>query len=1050
MSIKMPIIKMMSNRWSGIWMFLIYMMIAQTTMAQNQRVISGAVLDEIGEGLPGATIMELGTSNGTVTDIDGTFTLKTGSSATLVVDFIGYLRKEVQVLDISFLKINMELDVQSLEEVVVVGYGEQTKQTLTGSVEQVKAEVFENRAITNPALSLQGQTPGLVISRTSPRPGNEDLTLQIRGATSINGGEPLVLIDGVPTLGLGEFYDMNPDDIASVSVLKDGSASIFGSRAANGVIIVTTRRGKGSPQISYSNNFRVGVTGIRPPTPSMQEYANMFLEAVEQDGSNDYWGWQTKENLERMATGEEGIYSTQFWDDIYIGDYDRFDDLFGYSYSQQHNLSVSGANEKSNYRISGMLADNRGALKTAYDGKKNYNIRFNYNMDITDKLSLESGIVYQRSEVSSPSTGLDASSASYDPPFFPALNPYGDWHANFNIAGNRNSVAATTDGGRNDRVQDLTKLNLALQYDIMDGLDFKVTGSFNKRDTRQDLYRVTVQPYTWNGDSSAEQINPAPLYAVREWNRTYLNFGAYFNYSKTFNNLHAINVMVGLTGDKQEEQRVYAERAGFIDQGVYDLNVAPEGTQTTGGGHDQWGLYGYLARINYDYKGKYLVELLGRRDGSSRFDVGHKWDNFGSFSLGWVLSEEAFLKGIQFVSFLKLRGGYGEMGNLADLGTFDYVTGISNGSIPFGSSPSLQSSARINGITSNVRSWERVGQTNIGLDVAFLTNKLSGAVDLFKKVNDGMLASRVYPDVLGGTAPKTNVARLETKGWEAVLSYKDQIGDFQYKVGINMSDTRNEVVKLDGADAYEPGLNMVREGYPLNSYFMYETDGLFSSQEMVDAYYAEFGGGGEVPVQSDPLATLRPGDIIKVDLDGNGIIQGVSPDGGDLKYMGDASPHYVYGINLGANFKGFDLNAMFQGVLNQNVQRTGFLSQPFFTLFSNQPTSYIGKTWTPEQTDAEYPRLTTQTGRARYNWQNNDFALQNNRYMRLKSLVIGYTLPSAFTERIKMDKVRVFFSGNDLFEMTSVKDGFDPEYGESSQTIYPFQRTFAMGVDIRF
>lgn len=1023
---------------------------------QQEIEVTGKVVSA-GDNLsvPSVNVILKGTSTGVVTDFDGNFKITVPSeNSVLVFSFIGFATQEITVGGNTEINISLQEDASALDEIVVVGYGSVKKESLTGAVEQVKSEAFEDRAITNPALSLQGQSPGLVVSRSSPRPGNEGINLQIRGATSVNGGEPLVVIDGVPVIGLREFYQMNYDDIESVSVLKDGSASIYGSRASNGVILVTTKKGKGKMSVEYKGNFRYNTIGIRPPTPSMQEYATLWLDAVGEDGTNDYWGWASKENLERMQTGEEGIYTTPFWGDIYIGNAPRFDELFGSSSSYQHNLSISGSSEKTNYRLSASFADTKGALKTAYDGQKQYNIRFNNDYNISDRVTLHSGVTYQRSVTSGPSTGLDVTAGTSDPPFFPALNPYGQWYANFNIAGNRNSTAATTDGGRQDFVEDLTKIYLNAEVKIFEDLTARATGSFNKRLGRKDEYRLTVQPYTWNGEVSAERINSTPLIAARVYDRTYQNYGGFLDYKKSFGD-HNLAAMVGVTSDLEEDKYLYAERSGIEDFGVYDLNVAPQDNMRNGGGSSHWGLYSYLSRINYDYQGKYLLELIGRRDGSSRFDPDFRWSNFGSVSAGWIISSEKFMNNLPVISFAKLRSSYGEMGNQVGIGLYDYISGISRGSHPFGSTPSIQSTARVSGLTSNTRTWERVVMTNFGFDFALLDHRLNGSFDYYIKENKGMLTNIIYPDVLGGTAPRSNSGNLETKGWEAMLGWKDRIGDdFSYNISANMSDNNNKIVKLEGASGWNAGSVGTREGYPINSYFLYETDGLFQNQAEVDAYYEEFTSTtqGEIPIQSDPFQALRPGDIRKVDLDGNGYIDdiGGQGDSGDVKFMGDAAPHYVFGINMGAKWKGFDLNAFFQGVLEQNVLRTGYTPYPFYTVYTNQNVSYQGKTWTATNTDAAYPRLTTNTNRARYNWGNNDFSLQNSRYIRLKTLVVGYTLPESISDKLRMEKIRFNFSGNDLFEATTIKDGYDPEFGESTQSIYPFTRTFALGVNVTF
>jgi len=1041
-------LKNILNEPSIIWLLVGLILLNLQASAQSQ-MISGKVLDEFGEGLPGATVLVKGTTSGVTTDIDGSFRLNAEESAVLIVSFVGYKLEEVPVGNRTVLEISLSLDVSSLEEVIVVGYGEKSKATVTGAVEQVEAKVFADRAITNPALSLQGQTPGLLVTRGSSRPGNESISMQIRGVTSINGGEPLCIIDGVPVIGLREFYNMNPDDIQSVSILKDAAASIYGSRAANGVILVTTKKGYGEMTINYSNNFRLNTIGIRPPTPGMQEYASMFIEAVEQDGTNDYWGWVTLENMQGMANGEARIYPGTAWGDIYMESSDRFNEFYGNSFSQQHNLSISGGTEKSKYRVSAGLADNAAPLKIAYDGQKQYNVRLNFEHNLTDRITFESGMTYQQTLRSSPSGGIQGGVYN-DPPVFPAKNPYGQWYANFNVGG-RNSIAQVVDGGSEEFKEDLTKVNMGLTIDLMDGLDFKVLGSFNRRIGRNDFYRLSVPLYTWAGDQVG-MINSTPFIEAEYSDGTYQNYGAFLNYGKTIAQHHYISAMVGSTADLNQHRSLMGSRTGLENQGVYDLDVAPQELMKNSGGAGHWGLYSYVARLNYEYKGKYLAEFIGRADGSSRFAEGFKWANYGGASLGWVLTEEAFLRNNPIVSFMKMKASYGEMGNQVGIGENDYVSTISTGSIPFGSTPAIQNTARVSGLTTNVRTWERVKMTNFGTEFTLLRHKLSGSFDYYIKRNEDMLASVVYPALLGGNAPKTNNADLETKGWEAVLGYKDKVGDLNFGVSINMGNSTNELIRLEGADSYSAGKVSQREGYPLNSYFMYQTNGLFADQAAVDAYYATYTATqqGELPVQGNAAQELRPGDIIKIDADGNGYISAISDEGGDVVYMGDAAPHFNYGINANLRWKGLDFTANFQGVLNQNIQRTGHMSYPFRAIWSTSTTSYMGKTWSETNMNADYPRLTTNGTRSNYNWLNNDFALQNSRYLRLKTIVIGYTLPGSVLEKIRLKKARIYLSGNDLWEATSIKDGYDPEMGETGSNIYPFTRTYSLGLDISF
>ncbi|WP_321345278.1 TonB-dependent receptor [uncultured Draconibacterium sp.] len=1034
---------------------LVLMLTFNSVFAQETKTVNGTVKDESGITLPGVTVVVEGTTTGTVTDMDGNFRFDIPSNAqSLQFSFVGLKTQTVSLGSKTTLEITMLTEAIGLEEVVAIGYGTQKKATLTGSVETVSEDVFVDRAVTSPALALQGQTPGLVVTRSSSRPGKESIDFQIRGATSVNGGDPLIVIDGSPVINSDAFNSMNPDDIESISILKDGSAAIYGSRAANGVILVTTKKGKGKMNVEFGSKVMINSVGIRPPTPTMNEYATVWLEAAEQDGEQaNYWGWQSEENLLRMQTGEEGIYPTQYWGDIFIGDYPRFDEMYGNSVSNQQNVSLSGSSEKSNYRLSAGYAHNKGMLQTAYDGKVQYNVRFNYDYDVTDWFRLETGVSYLNTEVQNPSSGFDASSISHDPPFFPAQNPYGQWYANFNIAGNRNSIAANVDGGKETTKRDQFKLNFAGTLKLTDDLSLRGTASFDKDFYYYQMYQINVPQYTWFGELAPESVNSTS--SIREQSRTifYQTYGGFVNYNKQVGD-HQFSGMIGLTAELSEDKNLYGYRKGFEDLGVYDLNMgSTEDLVEAKGGAGHWGLYAYVGRLNYNYKDKYLVEVNGRRDGSSKFAPGYKWQNFLGGSLGWIVTEESFLKDNNLLSYWKLRASYGEMGNQVGISNYDYVSTMGYGTAIFGDPASQQNSAWVSGITSNTRTWERVSNLNFGTDFQLLDGKVFGSFDYFIKNNDGMLISINYPDVLGGSAPKSNSGELETKGWEAVLGYRNKAGEFEYNVSFNIGDSKNELISMEGVSTYSAGKNSTVQGYPLNSWFMYQTDGFFADEAAVEAYYSSVGDGGEIPSASDLTARLRPGDTKRIDLDNSGNIEGtgnIDDKNGDVKYMGDAAPHYNFGLNFGIKYKNFDLSAMFQGVLKQNIQRSGWMQYPFYAVWTNQTSAYIGKTWTPENSGAEFPRMTCYTTRSKWNWANNDFMLQNNRYMRLKTLVVGYNFNNIKIDKYNIEKIRVYFSGNDLFELTSLKDGYDPEYGESTQNSYPFNRTYSFGVNVSF
>ena len=1035
--------------------------------------VKGQVFDPEGYPVIGATVVEKGTANGVTTDLDGNFSLKVASAkAVIIVSYIGYRNVELPASKVQG-KIVLKEDSELLDEVVVVGYGTQKKATLTGSIEQVNSKALESRAVTNVGLALQGQTPGLVVNRTSSRPGNEGLAFQIRGATSVNGGSPLVIIDGVPAVNASSFQNMNSDDIESISVLKDGSASIYGAKAANGVILVTTKKGKGKVNVDYSFNMRFSTTGVTNFSPDMKQYATMWIEGNRQEKIPNWWGWISEDNMKGMQQGIEGFYPTAYWGEMFIGNANRIDEMFATRFSYQHNLSIAGSTEKSDYRISAAYADNQGNLATAYDGQKQLNLRLNYGVKMTDWLKLETSTSMIKTDTESPSVGLDASLYGQEMPFFPAKNPYGQWYANYGTIGDRQPVAATSDGGRDNKTNLTTRIDLKAIADIWGGISLEGMVSFQNEEYRRERFVTPVQTYDWFGnpvDRVIDATKPSliyptdplnikdinnPGYLTEANNKLYQYYSALLKYNKTFAEVHNISAMVGINAEKWTQKKIATARETFEDDGVYDINLA-SGAQGNKGGKSHNGTYSYIAELRYNYAEKYLIGLMGRRDGNSKFADGHRFKNFGSLSLGWVFTQEKFMKFITPVlDFGKIRLSIATSGNDAGLGDYDYVSTINQGLTILGLPANELVSSGLNnsGLISYTRTWEKVEQKNLGIDLAFFNNRLTANFDYFIKDNKGMLSKVSYPAVLGGEAPKTNSGHLNVKGWEVSVGWRDTRKDFSYFVNFNISDTRTMLKNLEGADTYGAGKNGTVNGYALNSFFLYRTDGFFKDQAEVDRYYALYkdGGASLTTVNQGTATELRPGDTKRLDLSGDYKISSDGVETSDLQCLGDGDPHYIFGITAGGSWKGFDLNMLFQGVGKRYIMRSGWMAYPFYAEYTNQNPNFLGNTWTEDNPNAQYPRLSTYAARAKWNYENNDFMLQNSRYIRLKSLVLGYTLPKAWTRKVKLEKVRVFFSGNDLWEATSIKDGFDPEMGEvSNNSGYPFSRTWSFGVNVGF
>jgi len=1038
---------------------VVFFLITNSLFAQT-RTVTGTVVDSKSKDpLSGVSVSVKGTKTGTVTNAAGKFSISVSGNPVLILTSTGYENQEIKTDAAETIIVELVALNQQLNDIVVVGYGRQKKATLTGAVEQISAKTFENRAITNIGLALQGATPGLLVTRSSPRPGNEGIALVIRGLTSANGSAPLIIIDGVPALNSYSFFNMNADDIESISVLKDASAAIYGSAAANGVILVTTKRGKGKTKYDFSSNMRFTTNGITDYSPSMQQYATIWIEANKEETNPNWWVWGNKENMLKMQQGVEGAYPL-FGTDYYIFNANRIKEMFATRYSYQNNISISGSDEKTAYRLSLLMSDNKGNLATAYDGQKQYNARFNYDIKLSKKLKLETAISLVNAKTSTPSSGLDATLYGYDMPFFPAKNPFGQWFACFNgVDGgaNRNAAARTSDGGRDNRNSLTGRVDVKAIYQVYKDLSIEGLASLQNERFNQETYNLAVPVYNWYGKQTAYAgglDTTRTNYYTYAWTGVSQYYQLLMRYNKTLKGLHNFSALAGIDAQKTITNSVSANRTLFTDLGVQNIRLAT-GIQSNDGGSSQVGNYAYLARFNYGYADKYLLELQGRIDGSSRFAPGYKFQNYGGISAGWVFSREDFLSGINSVlDFGKLRASWGSSGNQANgLDAFDYLTLIKPGNTVLGSPAGLQASSSIPNLTSYTRTWERVVQKNIALDLGFFKNRLTTTVEYFTKDNIGMLIPVNYPSVLGGKAPYTNNGHFSTKGWETIVKWSDRKKDFSYNIAVTLSDTKTKVTGVQGADNYNPGRNWMVNGMPFQPWFVYKTDGYFKDQAEVDAYYAKYGSSPDLAglPKNNVAVALRPGDIKKVDVSGKGSITGSGNANSSLVYAGDGTPHYTFGINLGGSWKGFDVTAFFQGQLEQLMMRSGYMAYPFGAIWTNQNPAFIGKTWTAENPNAPFPRLTVNNNRAKWNYANNDFMLQNNRYIRLKTLIVGYSLPASIMRKVKMERARVYFSGNDLWELANIKDGFDPEMGETSQNAgYPFARTWSFGVNIGF
>jgi TonB-linked SusC/RagA family outer membrane protein len=1024
-------------------LFFLILLYGPHASAQSQ--VKGVVRDGKGP-LQGVSVLVKHTARGTQTDASGNFSIQVNRGDTLTFSFLGYTTVESAVDGRSVYDINMSTEARALDDVVVVGYGTKKKQFLTGAVSTVGSEVFQSRPITNSLAALQGEIPGTFIQRYSGQPGLEDYNLNVRGPSSTNGAvSPLVLIDGME----GNLNLLNPADIESISVLKDAQAAIYGARAAGGVFLVTTKKGKGGrPQITYSNNFATTrMTGMME-SPTNYQMAIMDNEANIHNGAVPMY---TPEMLQKIQNNDPNpiphpIYGGWM---LFFTNTDWHKELLENGFQQKHAVAVSGSSPNSSYYLSGSFSDQHGVVRYANDNNKLYNLRLNYDYNLTRRLKLESKVSYDyqnRSDIAGVGNWV-IGEAIFGMPNHPVYASDGSFFAQ---GGWSNAVAFAKEAPTSSFKTRNINTNFKLIADIVDGLKLNLqAGGYNTLQNSMDMGKP-VPLHQWDGSLAYYSIaNPGESWIEEKTGQiNYQNYTGYVQYNKKLAGRHNLDVMVGGSYEKNVRKNSTYGRYNIVSDNVWDLNLGI-GDMYTSGGAKQWAIGSYFSRIGYVFDDKYMVEANVRYDGSSRFQLADKrWGLFPGVSLGWRLTKESFFKP-GFVNDLKLRASYGETGNQEAIDEFGFLQKILlGGAYPFG--PGRQDpAATLDGMVAYKRTWETIVNKNIGVDAAMLSNKLSFSFDYFVKRNKNMLIPVSYPSMLGATPPTSNSGELKTWGFETSLGWNDKIGSVSYFAKLLLSDAQNKMVNYGGEDTYVLGLNTLsnwwdphtREGDPLNAYYGYVFDGIIRTQAELDDYKQLDGVPSDIGIGDARFKDLNNDGKISLYSDKEGV-------DGDVKYLGTTAPRYSYGINLGAKVKGFDLGVFFQGVGKRTLFRTGDYSIPWTDWWRQPPAFYYGKTWNEDRPDAEYPRLTH--GNIRWwNYQASTLQQINASYIRLKNLQIGYTLPENITRKVSLTRARIYFSGQDLWEAHHVKGGWDPESADWGGN-YPFQRYYSFGIDINF
>ncbi|MDO4162915.1 MAG: TonB-dependent receptor [Bacteroides sp.] len=1026
----------------------------QTVMQAG--TVKGTVFDANGEPVIGANVMLKGTTNGTITDIDGNFTLS-NAKGTLVVSFIGYKSQEIVVNgNETNLKIVLKEDSELLEEVVVVGYGTQKKESLTGAVTVVDAKAFaEKGSLSSPLQALQGQVPGVMITRSSSAPGDESWSMNLRGSVSMNSTDPLIVIDGVAYTSVNDLRLLNSNDIETINFLKDGAAAIYGSRAAGGVVLITTKKGKeGRTKVEYSATATLKTVGLMPTLMNIDQWADGVMTALENDGNTSNV-WYTYAQLAKKYKGtyidlanSPNPFGTAAFTDV--SDF-VFDDnvnwlgsLFGDNWSTEHNLNVSGGTEKSSYRLSlGYMYDG-SSLQFGNNNNRRYNIRLNNSFQLAKNLKLDSSISFNRQQQVAPTMIGSVLTVSMPMPGLPLTTmdgkPYawGTWGS---------PVAKVTDGGDNKLYVSSLNISETLNYKITDWLTANANLGYSTSTSRRDQVYNSITYYNYTG---TEEVLTDPTSANSYYQSTtartdFYSFSAYLNASKKFGK-HDLSFTLG-TQYEFTDYEYWGAKVMNIQDGLEIINGSGEVYLSGSENKYQTAILSYYGRLNYNYDDRYLLEFNGRYDGSSKFQPENRWNFFFGVSAGWRIKQEAFMQDVEWLNDLKLRVSYAEMGNQSGIDNYDGTQfySMNTGSGAYVGSGLLSTITTSGTLASNSRTWERIKNYNIALDFGVLNGHLTGTVEAFLKRNNNMLVSITYPATLGDSAPKSNAGKFKDWGYEGQLTYRGKIGDLSYNVGGTFTFARNELVDYGGTTVLSSGYTSSQQGYSLNSIFGMRYGGKIQNEDQLAAYLAKYYENNAIGMPSN----LRVGDNMFCDENGDGVL-----DENDYIYLGSDTPEISYSFNVGANYKGFDINVVFQGAANRFVYRgIDNWTVPFRANYTNTTTASIGNTWSTDNPDAYYAPYTNDSNINNYNYQASSLTSQDGRYLRLKNLTIGYTFDSKLLKKTRfLQGARLYVTGTDLWETTKIKDGWDPEARRSASGTqrYPFTRSFTFGANLTF
>ncbi|MDB0839950.1 SusC/RagA family TonB-linked outer membrane protein [Phocaeicola vulgatus] len=995
---------------------------------QQAGICKGLVKDATGESVIGASVVVKGTTNGTITDFDGNFSLdgiKKGD--VIVISYVGYQTQEIK-WNGSPLNVILKEDSKTLSEVVVVGYGTQKKANLSGSVAMVDSKELENRPIQNVSSGLQGLMPGVAITGTNGAPGQDAGKIRVRGIGTLNEAGPYILVDGIET---GTLSAVDPNDIESISVLKDAaSAAIYGSKAANGVVLITTKRGKtGQTKISYSGYLSFQNATNMIERMGSYEYASLLNQALEAEGMSKRFN---DTELQKFKDGNDPLYPDTDWYDL----------AYKTGVQHRHNVNINGGSENVKYMASLGYLNQTGILPNA--GREQFNARTNLDMKINKRLSARMNLSFIKNDYS------DASSAYYggsSDQIIRQLNLIAPWivarydDGTWGTISDGSPIAWLDSGMKVNRDNYNFSGMAAVDYEIFDGLKLTLQGAYVNNLQKYNYFQKYIK-YNENKESDPSQLDER----FYKWDRT--NYDALLNYNKNFGK-HNIKGLLGWHTEKYNYKYQKAVRKKFPNNELTDMNAGDASTQSNEGYTAELAMISWFARINYDFAGKYLLEANIRADASSRFAEGHRWGYFPSFSGAWRISEEAFMESAKdsWLSGLKIRASWGQLGNQ------DALSGSNNDYYPALNTYNLDSKYAFGGSLNSgyyqrkyrleTISWEKASTWGVGVDFT-LFNKLNGSLDYYNRKTTGIIMDVTVPKEFALDAYKDNVGSMRNSGIEINLSYNTKIGQVDFGIAGNFSYNKNEILDLGGGapnkylDATDGYSQRNKVGEAMNSYYIYRADGFFNSQEEADAYTAKYG---------NPFGkTFKAGDLRYVDTNKDGKLTA-----DDREYCGSSDPKIIYGFNINAGWKGIDLSLMFNGAAGVKRLFDGYEVYGNFSGDAAHPATIWRDAWTPDNHDASMPRIFYDTNSASSSRSvQSDFWLQDTSYLRLKNLQLGYTLPKGWLNSVGVENIRIYYSVENLLTFDKMKINIDPESTSQRLSSYPLLRTHAFGVNVTF